>query len=296
MDRITASTVFIAIVEQGSMVAAGNTLNMSRSMVTRYLTEMENWANTRLLNRSTRRLSLTSAGERVLQQCYQLKEIEQEFESASLSTDQTPQGLLRISCSQFLGQDVLMPFINSYLSQYPKVSIDLHISNQAIDLIQERIDLAIRITNDLDPNIIARQLGQVQSVVCASKEYLHERGTPQHVEQLAIHNCLTYSYFGHSMWHFEHKEESSAVAVSGNFSTNDTVVLLQSALVGTGIALLPKYAAEPYIAKGQLDKLLTQYQPQTLGIYGIYRSRKNMPLTLRTFIDEMTNYFSSIAL
>lgn len=296
MDRIKAANVFIAIVEQGSMVKGAQVLGMSRSMVTRYLNEMEDWAESRLLHRSTRKLALTSSGEKVLEECYKLQEIEKGVRFVSSKANRPPQGIIRIGTSQFFGETVLAPFIRKYLDKYPEVSIDMQISNHSVNLVEERIDLAIRITNDLDPNIIARKFGDLNSVVCASKAYLVKRGTPNNIDQLIHHNCLTYSYFGNNVWNFSYKDQFDSVPVTGNFSANDPAVLLQATLRGGGISLQPKYCVSPYLKSGDLVQLLPNHVPQTLGIYGIYKSRKHMPKALRFFIDELAIYMKPLEL
>lgn len=296
MDRITASKVFVAIVEHGNMTSAADALDMSRSMVTRYLTEMENWANTRLIHRSTRNLSLTNAGEKVLVHCKQLEQIADEFPFIDDKIDKEPEGLLRISCAQFMAQKILGSFISKFLDKHPKVSIDLHVSNHAVNLVKERIDLAIRITNDLDPNIIAKPLGFVYSVVCASPGYLEKHGIPDHIDQLIDHNCLTYSYFGKSIWEFTYDGGLVSSAVEGNLSANESMVLLNATLSGAGISLQPRYAIEPYLLNGELVELLTSYQAKPLGVYGIFRSRRSLSPALRLLLDELLEHFSLIKL
>lgn len=293
MDRITAAEVFVAIVERGSMIAAADALEMSRAMVTRYLAQMEQWAGARLLHRTTRKLSLTHAGEATLERCRRMLEFAQDMDLVEGQENDELQGLLRISCSQSLGQSALVVAVTEYLRCYPQVAVDLQMNNRAINLVEERIDLALRITNDLDPNLIARPLATCHSVVCASPSYLSAKGTPKEPQDLAVHNCLTYSYFGKSLWHFEQQGAKSSVAVGGNLSANESVVLLSGALEGAGITLQPSYSAAPYIARGELVKLLPDYQPQAMGIYGIYTSRRQMPATLRTMLDFLVVWFAT---
>lgn len=292
MDRLTAAEVFITIIERGSMIAAADALDMSRSMVTRYLAQMESWAGTRLLHRSTRRLSLTAEGEKALLHCQRLREISQEVEAGLGDSREKPRGRLRISCSQFVAQLMLLPSLNSYLRHYPDVAVDLQIRNEMINLVEERIDLAIRITNTLDPNIIARPLGQCPSVLCASPEYLQQRGTPLSAEQLKNHNCLVYANFGTSVWEFIYQEDLVSVPVTGNLSANDTTVLLSAVRSHSGISMLPLMSAAPYLASGELVQVLPDYQPHALGIYGIYRSRTHMPQALRLLIDQLVEDFA----
>ncbi len=293
MDRITAAKVFVTIVEQGTMAAAGERLDMSRSMITRYLSEMENWSGSRLLHRSTRRLSLTSAGEAALQHCRQLLDVADCLPALSDADLSGPRGLIRISCSQYLAQDALAPLIKQYLSDYPQTSVDFHISGEVVDLVAERIDLAIRISQEIDPNLIARPLGVCRSVICATPAYLQEQGMPATLQALTQHNCLTYSYFGNSLWSCSRQGEPEAVAVRGNFSANDSMVVLGAALNSVGVAMQPWHAVAEHIHSGRLIQLLPEYEPQALNIYGVYHSRKHQPAALRVMLDRLVDYFAA---
>jgi len=297
MDRITAARVFIAIAERGSMIAAADALDMSRAMVTRYLAEMEAWAGARLLHRSTRRLSLTDAGDITLARCRRMLEVADDMAVAAGDDAGTPQGLLRITCSQSLAQAELAAAVGEYLKRYPRTAVDLQVNNRAVNLIEERIDLALRITNALEPNLIARQLGHCDSVVCAAPSYLQERGMPQRPQDLAGHNCLTYTYFGKSLWQFSAEDGAVvSVPVSGNLSANEDLILLKAAEQGSGIALQPLYSAAPLIAAGKLVALLPGYTPSRMGIYGIYTSRQHMSPALRAMLDLLLTWFGKIDL
>jgi len=293
MDRITAAQVFVSIAERGSMIAAAEALDMSRAMVTRYLAEMEEWAGARLLHRSTRRLSLTDAGDVTLARCRRMLELAEAMEVANGADADTPQGLLRITSSQSLAQAALAIAVTAFLKRYPRTSVDLQMNNRAVNLVEQRIDLALRITNALEPNLIARQLGQCDSVVCAAPSYLTERGTPLRAEDLAAHNCLTYTYFGKSLWQFMDRDgEAVSVPVSGNLSANEDLILLRAAEEGAGIALQPLYSAAPLIADGRLVALLPDFVPQQMGIYGIYTSRQHMSPALRAMLDFLLDWFA----
>ena len=292
MDRITAAEVFITIVDRGSMIAAAETLEMSRAMVTRYLAQMEQWAGARLLHRTTRKLSLTDAGERTLERCRQMLALAGEIDLVEGEQSDELRSLLRITCSQSLGQTALVGAVAQYLKRHPQVAVDLQMNNRTVNLVEERIDLALRITNELDPNLIARPLSSCASVVCASPAYLAAHGTPRHPQDLALHNCLTYSYFGKSLWHFDLQGVKSAVAVSGNLSANESVVLMAGTVQGAGISMQPYYSAAPLLASGELIELMPDYRPQSMGIYGIYTSRRQMPATLRTMLDFLVEWFA----
>ena len=294
MDRITAARVFVSIAERGSMIAAADALDMSRAMVTRYLAEMEQWAGARLLHRSTRRLSLTDAGDTTLERCRRMLEVADGMEVAAGEGADTPHGLLRITCSQALAQAELLGAVSEFLRRYPRTSVDLQMSNRSVNLIEERIDLALRVTNTLEPNLIARQLGVCASVVCAAPSYLAQHGMPTLPQDLAGHNCLTYTYFGKSLWQFTDADgEQLSVPVSGNLSANEDFILLKAVEQGAGIALQPLYSAGPLIEEGKLVALLPGYTPLSMGIYGIYTSRQHMSPALRAMLDLLLTWFES---
>ena len=292
MDRITAAEVFVCIAERASMTAAADTLDMSRAMVTRYLAQMEQWAGARLMHRTTRRLSLTEAGVATLERCRRMLEAAADMSSATATGSDTPRGLLRIACSQSLACDVLASAVSVFLHRHPEVSVDLQIDSRPVNLVQDRIDLAIRLTNDLDPNLIARRLGDCASVICASPQYIDRQGKPEQVQALSTHNCLTYSYFGKSMWEFDVKGDRITVPVSDNLSANEPQVLLSACLEGAGIAMQPLYAAAPHIASGRLVELLPQAIVQGLGVHALYASRKQMPSALRALLDFLADRFA----
>lgn len=286
MDRVKAAIVFNRICEHGSLSAASRVLEMSRPMVSRYLEQMEQWAGTRLLHRSTRKLSLTAAGERVLEQSRELVEVAERI--ADQQEAETPAGRLRVACARFSAEHLVMPWLPEFLARYPALGIDLHVSNQAVNLVEEGIDLAIRVTNDLDPNIIARRLGECESVLCASPDYLARYGRPSEPEQLAMHNCLHYSQFSRGLWHFRQADgERVALEVMGNFSANESSLLMNAARAGLGIALLPQLEVHQNLASGELEPVLEQLKPEPLGIFGLYRSRRHQPLAMSLLLEAI---------
>lgn len=219
---------------------------------------MEQWVGVRLLHRTTRRLSLTPAGAETLPRCRQMLDMVGDLRSAVSTPEDTPRGLLRMTTSMSFGSRHLARVVTDYVKLHPGTSVDLMLVERAVNLVEERVDLAVRITNDLDPNLIARKLAVCRSVVCASPEYLQREGEPARVEDLSLRNCLTHSYFGKSLWRFERDGVPVDVPVSGNISANEVSVLLQAALEGAGIAMLPTYYAAEYVAQGRLKAILPQ--------------------------------------
>lgn len=194
-------------------------------------------------------------------------------------------GTLRIASSQSFAQAWLARAVAAFVERHPAVAVDLQVSSQAANLVEERIDLALRITNQLDPNLIARRLATCHSVLCAAPAYLARHGTPQTPAELARHNCLTYAYFGRSLWQFERDGEPSGVPVSGNISANESTVLLEASVAGAGISLQPLYAAAPLLRAGRLVQLLPQYRAEALGIHALYGSRRQMLPALRALLE-----------
>ncbi|MFQ6574441.1 LysR family transcriptional regulator [Pseudomonas sp. UM16] len=291
MDRLKAMRVFVSVVDLGSQSAAADHLDLSRPMVSRYLAELEDWVGARLMQRTTRRLSLTAAGQETLPRCRQMLELAGDLQAAVSAGDETPRGELRISVSTSFGQAQLMDAIAAYVKRYPGVKIDLQMLDRTVNLVDERIDLAIRTSNDLDPNLIARHLSVCRSVICASPAYLREHPAPLHVEELAQHNCLTHSYFGRSLWHFEVDGETLSVPVQGSISANEAMALQRAALAGAGIAMLPTYQTAAALRSGELVRLLPQAKPQELNLNAVYTSRKHMPATLRSMLDFLAERF-----
>lgn len=257
--------VFVTVVDLGSQSAAADHLDLSRPVVSRYLAELEEWVGARLMHRTTRKLSLTAAGNETLPRCRQLLELADDMQAAVDVPSDAPRGLLRISVSTSFGQAQLAAAVTDYVRLYPQVSIDLQMLDRTVNLVDERIDLAIRTSNDLDPSLIARKLTVCRSVLCASPAYLREHPAPQQVDDLSGHNCLTHSYYGKSLWHFTREGEELSVPVQGNISANEASTLLSATLAGAGISLLPSYQAGVFVQRGELVRLLPEESCPKVG-------------------------------
>lgn len=285
--------VFVSVVDLGSQSAAADHLDLSRPVVSRYLAELEEWVGARLLHRTTRKLSLTAAGNETLPRCRQLLELSEDLQAAVSTAGDAPRGLLRISVSTSFGQSQLAAAVTDYVRLNPGVTIDLQMLDRTVNLVDERIDLAIRTSNDLDPSLIARKLTVCRSVLCAAPAYLCEHATPRQVDDLSLHNCLTHSYFGKSLWHFTCQGEDVSVPVQGNISANEASTLLSATLAGAGISLLPSYQAGVHVHRGDLVRLLPDAEPRVMNIYAVYASRKHMPAALRSMLDFLAERFTA---
>ncbi|MEZ9714298.1 LysR family transcriptional regulator [Vibrio cyclitrophicus] len=289
MDKLEAMNVFVTIVERGSLSAAAEHLDLSRTKVTRYLGELESWMDTRLLHRTTRRLSLTSAGKETLEVARELLALEASLAGIRNQNREDLKGQLRVTASYSIVDSFLMDAINRFITKWPEVSIDVISTDQTVNLVESRIDLAIRITNELTPNIVAKQLGECHSVICASPQYLQKKGTPANAQDLAHHNCLSFSYFGRTAWTFHGPNGSESVPIKGNISANTSEVLLSATLKGNGISMLPFPSVEALVRQGQLVQLLPEWKPKILGVHAIYGTRKQVTPLLRAFIDHLSS-------
>ncbi|VFR80027.1 LysR-family transcriptional regulator clustered with PA0057 [plant metagenome] len=292
MDRFTAMQVFVAVVDGGSQSAAADRLGLSRPVVSRHLADLEGWVGARLLHRTTRKLSLTAAGAEALPRCRQVLALGGEIRAAGASREDAPRGLLRITASNSLGYARLSRAVALYQRQHPAVSVELLLVDRKVDLVQERIDLALRISREIDPNLIARKLAVCESVVCAAPAYLREHGTPVQPQDLAGHNCLTHAYYGSSVWEFLREGEPLQVAVRGNFSANDALSVCASAVAGAGVAMLPAYLAQARLDDGALVALLPAHRPVDTYFHAVYASRRHMPATLRSMLDFLAIHFA----
>lgn len=290
MDRFIAMQVFVDVVDRGSLTAAAHKLNMSRAMATRYVASLEKSLGARLLHRSSRSLGLTSAGNDILPYCRQILALSDEIDTATQGRNPEPHGLIRVATSISFGQSYLAEATRRYAAKYPKTHIEMVLADRAINLIEERIDLAILVGNELEQGLVTRLLAHCASVLCAAPDYLTRMGTPTQPQSLAQHNCLNHTRLG-KIWRFSHPSADGTdpvveeVSVSGNFAANDTMVLLQAALAGEGIVQLPAFTTAHHLRTGALVRLLSDYRLPELGIYALYSSRKHLPASTRTLLD-----------
>ncbi|ECG8588194.1 LysR family transcriptional regulator [Salmonella enterica subsp. salamae] len=287
MDRLMAMRVLVNVVDLGSLTAAANALNISRSMATRYIAYLEKSVNARLLHRSSRCLTASNAGNELLPFCRRMLEIDEEMQATLISQHTEPQGHLRVACSFAFGQAYLVNAITRFLTRYPQLSVEMVLTEGPVNFVESRIDLAIQISDSPAGTLIARYLGDCASQICAAAAYLAQYGTPSVPTDLKAHNCLVHAQFG-NIWEFTAstlQKNSDCVTVAGNFAANDVGVLLQAALAGKGIACLPAFTAAPWIHAGALQPLLADFALPTTPIYALYTSRHYVPLATRCFLD-----------
>ena len=294
MDRLTAMQVFVEVAHSGSFSATADKLDMSRAMVTRYVGELEQWLGARLLQRTTRSVTLTDAGENCLRRSQQMLALVQDVEEETQSHDGALRGQLRITCSMSFAYAQMAAAVVDFLQLHPQLKIDLNASEGALNLVEARIDLAIRISAEPDPALIGRVLAPCTSVLVDSPAYLAAHGVPQLPADLATHRCLSYANFGKSVWTFSRGDDHARVSVGSYFSANEATALLQGVLAGGGIALQPSYLANPHLQDGSLQVVLPDWKVPDMAIYALYPSRKHLSPAVRALLDFLVERFAAV--
>lgn len=291
MDRLTALRVFVEVADRGSLTQAAERLDLSRAMVSRHLSSLEQWLGTRLLHRTTRRISLSDAGQTALPHCRQLLALSEAIENAAGTRANEAVGKLRITTSMSFAQAQLTAAVVEFQTLHPRVDVEILAVDRAVNLVEERIDLAVRITNTLDDHFVARPLAICRSILCAAPAYVSRHGKPSAPEELKAHNCLTHAFGNRSEYRLRRKDKTTTVAVGGSVFSNETAVLRQAALAGGGIAMLPTYYVAEDLKRGALVHLLPDYEPEAMGIHAVYLSRQHQPQALRLLVDHLAKRF-----
>lgn len=293
MDKLGGMKVFTKVARAGSFAAAAHELGISRAMVTKHIMQLENILGVRLLNRTTRHLSLTEVGSSYYERCLQVLDDIEEIELAVTQMQTEPRGTLKVSTPPFFGTYHLAPAISDYLKLHPDVSVELLLQGGTVDVIEAGLDLAIHLGELGESSLIARRLATSRQVVCGSPEYFAKHGVPQTPEDLKNHNCLfNWSWPQKNLWTFHDKHGNRiGVRVSGNLQANVSGALRLAAINGLGLVMLPTYMGGHDLRKGRLAPALIDYEPATLDILAVYPHRKHLSAKVRTFVDFLCNRY-----
>jgi DNA-binding transcriptional LysR family regulator len=286
MDRLEAMNLFVRVAERGSFSAVAEQLGVARSVVTRQIAALEAHLGVKLMARSTRRLTLTSAGAAYLEKCRVILNLVEAAETNVTEEHLTPRGNLRIGLPLTFGLKRLLPLLLDFSQRYPEVRLDMDYTDRRLNLIEEGFDLSLRITDRLEPGDIVRKLGSCRLWVVASPDYLARHGRPQHPAELKHHECLTYTTDAHhAAWLFRVDGRLERVDVRSRISANNGEALVEAAAAGLGIALQPDFIAEPYLAAGKVEVLLEPFSQPDPGIYVVLPGNRYVPYRVRVFID-----------
>jgi DNA-binding transcriptional LysR family regulator len=294
MARLVSMAVFKRTVEAGSFAAAARHFGISPEMAGNHVRGLETHLGVRLLNRSTRRLNLTEAGGIYYARCTRILEDIQEAEAEVGVLQASPRGLLRLTVPETFGVLHIAPAVSAYMTRYPEVKVDVAVTDRWVNLIEEGFDLAIRIGELEESNLIARRLASTHLVVCASPAYLQRAGRPETPADLGRHACLIFTGAGMvETWRFQARDgRSETMHVSGPFSSTNPSFVHRMALAGHGVVLGPTFLFGADIAEGRLAPLLTDWRSHELPIYAIYPHRSLLAAKVRSFLDFLAEHFT----
>ena len=295
MDRFLEMQTFNAVVDAGSFVKAADALDMSKAAVSRYVVDMETRLGVRLLHRTTRRLSLTDEGQVFYARSKELLAELQEAEDEITSRSQAASGLLRINAPFTFGVMHLAPLWGVFREQNPKVTLDITLADRVVDLVEEGYDVAIRIATLESSTLVSKRLATTRIALCASPQYLAERGTPRHPSELAEHAVISYSYLStKDEWRFVGPDGPVNVKTNPAIHTNNGDTCRAAALTNQGIILQPTFLVGNDLSAGTLVELMPEYRAIDLGIYAVYPTRKHVSAKVRALIDFLTAHFSQV--
>lgn len=293
LNDLATLRIFVAVVEASSFTEAGRRLQIVPSTVSKHIAALETRIKGQLIIRSTQRLSVTELGRRFYERCVAILLEVENAESEIGAYQAEPQGLLRVSAATVLATRHLMPLLTSFVDRNPKVKLDLSLTTVTEDLVADGIDVAIRISNNLDPNLVAVKLAPNIRVYCVSPEYLRREGRPASVADLTSHNCLAIRNVNQSSaWPMRRDDGSfEHIVVSGNFVTNNGDMLRQALLAGWGIGHLARFMVHDHLETGELVELFPESRTVASHIYVVFQKRRNLPLKTRAFVDHMRAEF-----
>jgi DNA-binding transcriptional LysR family regulator len=285
---------FVRVVEAGSFVAAADRLGISTSSLSRLVADLEQHLGARLLNRTTRRLSLTESGQAYYERCVTLLADVAEAEAVAGQSAAQARGTLRLTCSYSMAEQTVAPAIAAFVERHPAVKFELIVSDRIVDLIEEGFDLAIRVGSVGSDRLVARRLGSMQLVLCAAPAYLERQGAPASPADLPRYNALTYAYSASPrVWRFTDAAGTPRdVRVTGNMHANSGDALRAAAIAGLGILYEPDFLVGSALRTGQLVRLLPDYTGAGGDIWAVYPSRRHLSLKVRLFVDHIAAAFA----
>ncbi len=292
MDRLAAMEAFVRVVERGGFTAAAQELRQSRAMVSRHIQDLERHLGARLLNRTTRKVSVTEAGQVYYERSAHLLAELTATEGAVGELHAGPRGQLRVNAPVVFGVLHIAAAVADYMAAYPEVSIELTLNDRVVDLVEEGYDMAIRIGRLGDSSLIARRLAPCRIVICASPGYLARHGTPLTPADLARHDCVRYMYGeGGEIWHFLGPAGPVTVRVHGRLRTNNGEAMRIAAVSGAAVVALPSFIVSSELASGALVPVLAEFRVEEMAVHAVYPPGRNPSAKLRSFIDFLVPRF-----
>ncbi len=286
MDKLQAMAVFVKIAESGSLTAAANNLDKSLPAVVRMLAALEKNLQVRLFNRTTRRIALTEEGRIYLDRCRKILAEIEETERLLCNDQVEPSGTITLTAPVRFGEMYVNPVVNRFLKQYPRMQVNLLLLDRVVNMLDEGIDLAVRIGSLSDSTLITKSIGEIRQVVCVSPEVLKKYGKPDRPELLAQLPCIRFTGISvGSVWQFQEANKKLSVKVRGSFTCNHIAALVDACVSGAGFAYIFSYQVMPYVRQGKLEIILEDFELPTLPISLVYQHRQLMSSNIRLFVD-----------
>jgi DNA-binding transcriptional LysR family regulator len=291
MDRIACMQTFVRAIEMKSFSAVAREQKTTQPTISKQIAALEKYLGVQLITRSTTNLSLTEEGKKYYQYCQQILETIAEAE-ASLTEKKRATGILRLGCPVLFGQMQIVPRLKAFMKRYPDVKIDLMMADRFVDIVEDGLDLLIRIGNHLDSSLISDRIGTTRRVTVATTSYFEQAGEPQIPDDLVHHDCIVYTHLSTgNEWHFLGTDGTIKVRVGGCFQTNSSVAIRAAVLSGLGVAVAPVWMFGDEIYRGDLKIVLQDYQPTPLPIHAVYRRSRFYPAKIISFIDFLAEEF-----
>lgn len=300
MEWLRSMRLFVSVVQNGSLSAAGRQLGLSPASVSRHISALEENLGSRLLNRTSRKLTVTEAGEIYFRKVEQILQQVTEANDSVAQLQSVPRGTLRVHSRMLVGHQFIVPALPRFLEEYPEIRVDLLMSNHAVDLVEQDIDVDIRIGKLVDSALVARKLAHSERIVCAAPTYLDRSPLITAPTDLAKHNCLTYRInLGRSTWRFKDPGGTIVeVPVSGSFQSDNGQAVHYGVLAGVGIALMPDWSIRDDLAAGRLRTLFPNYQVSYIefenGVYAVYQKTRHRSTKVRVFIEFLSALFKQV--
>lgn len=295
MDRFISMQAFTRVVDVGSFARASESLDLPKATLTRLIQNLEAHLGVKLLHRTTRRISVTSDGAAYYERCVRILADVQEAEQSLTHQNRNPSGTLSVDTVSGLAQLVLVPHLHDFLTRYPDLKLELTINGKPIDLVQEGVDVVIRVGDTVDDTMVARRIGRLKLAFYGSPRYLKEHGTPLTPEDLRQHKAINYlsSRNGKEMpWVLAKGDVRHELLLPSAISTNDTEAYIGCALDGHGLALITRMMAQPYVDSGRLVEILSDWQEDDLPISAMYPQNRHLSAKVRVFVDWVAELFA----
>lgn len=292
-DLLDGVSIFVGVINAGSFTAAAQALGHSTSYVSKAIARLEKRLGSRLLNRTTRTLSLTDAGRAYFERCNQIVIDAQNAERSINQLQERPSGLLRINAPASFGSQYLLDVLPQFMHRYPEIKLEVEFNDRLIDVVAEGYDLVIRISKIKDSNLVARKFTSSKAVVVASPDYLKRRGCPKQAEDLVQHDCVAYSLVPTpTQWVFHQAGKRTSITVDPRAMCNSAEIEVAMVVQGIGITRIPLFTCEQEVASGQLKIILEQYDQIDLEVYAVYPHRQYLTAKVRAFVDFLVESFA----